>query len=122
VQSRKGIMVNENNKQKINNQIRKGKCFPTGAIVGYDTPFAEKRMGEIEREVMEKEGISQKNFIISSLPSLSSPGMRRIIIAPLKRINWVIEDNEINLSFFLRKGCYATCLLREFMKADIYSY
>jgi len=122
VQSRKGIMVNENNKEKINNQIGKGKCFPTGAIVGYDTPFAEKRMGEIEREVMEKEGISQKNFIISSLPSLSSPGMRRIIIAPLKRINWVIEDNEINLSFFLRKGCYATCLLREFMKADIYSY
>lgn len=122
VQSRKGIMVNKDNKQKINERIRKGKCFPTGAIVGYDTPLAEKRMGEIEREIIENEGISQKDFIISSLPYHSSPGMRRIILAPLKKINWEIKNDEVHLSFFLRKGCYATCLLREFMKADIYSY
>ncbi|KAA0001746.1 MAG: tRNA pseudouridine(13) synthase TruD [Thermoplasmata archaeon] len=122
VQSRKGIMVSKDNKQKINNHIKKGKCFPTGAIIGYDTPFAEKRMGEIEKEVMEEEGISQKNFIISSFPHLSPPGMRRIILAPLKKINWEIDDNKVHLSFFLRKGCYATCLLREFMKANIYSY
>ncbi len=122
VQTKKGIEVSKGNKGKINNRIKKGRCFPTGAIVGYDTPFAEKRMGEIEKEIIEEEKISQKNFVISRFPHLSSPGMRRIITAPVKKIYREIRGESVYLSFFLKKGCYATCLLREFMKTDVYNY
>ncbi|MCD6146474.1 MAG: tRNA pseudouridine(13) synthase TruD, partial [Thermoplasmata archaeon] len=122
VQSRKGIKVKKSNIEKINNQIRKGNCFPSGIIMGYDAEFAEGEMGEIERKVIEKEGITPEKFVVHDIPSLSSGGMRRIILSPLKRIRWEMGDSILKLSFSLPKGCYATCLLREFMKTEIKNY
>jgi tRNA pseudouridine13 synthase len=122
VQAMRGIRVTKWNKEKINHHIKIGKCFPTGAIIGYDTPFAEKRIGEIEKEIIMEENIAQKLFHIPRFPFLSSSGMRRIILAPLKKIYWDVEDRGVHLSFILKKGCYATCLLRELMKADVCSY
>lgn len=122
VQSRKGIKVKKSNIEKINRQIRKGNCFPSGIIAGYDSNFADGKMGEIERKVMEEEGINPEDFLVHDIPFLSSKGMRRIIISPLKRINWSMEKGMLKLSFSLSKGCYATSLLREFMKGDIKNY
>ena len=122
VQSRNGMKVNRNNIDKINRQVEKGNCFPSGAIIGYDTEIADGVMGEIERKIMEEEGVEPEKFAISELPSLSSQGMRRILLSPVKRIEWEMDETDLRLSFFLPKGCYATCLLREFMKADVQSY
>lgn len=122
VQSRKGIKVKKSNIEKINNQIRKGNCFPSGIIMGYDAEFAEGEMGEIERKVIEEEGITPEKFVVHDIPFLSSGGMRRIILSPLKRIRWEMGDSILKLSFSLPKGCYATCLLREFMKTEIKNY
>ncbi len=122
VQANEGIVVNEKNIEKINKQIKKEKCFPSGAIIGYDVKLAEKEMGEIERKVMEEEEIEREEFKIPHMPSFACSGMRRIIVVPVKQINWRMEDNNVFLEFSLPKGCYATSLLREIMKADIYSY
>jgi tRNA(Glu) U13 pseudouridine synthase TruD len=33
-----------------------------------------------------------------------------------------VEDGGAKFAFSLNKGCYATCLMREFMKADMNNY
>ncbi|MCK4970925.1 MAG: tRNA pseudouridine(13) synthase TruD [Thermoplasmata archaeon] len=35
---------------------------------------------------------------------------------------WTLEDGRATFSFRLQKGCYATCVLRELMKAPLMSY
>ncbi len=122
VQAENGIFVNEKNIEKINRQIKKNKCFPSGAIVGYDLVLAKGKMGEIERRIMEEEEIDCNEFKMEHLPKFASKGMRRIIFVPLRNLKWWIEENSLHLQFFLPKGCYATSLLREIMKADIFSY
>ena len=124
------IPVNRRNIEKVNREIAKGKAYVTGLLVGYDSVFAEGEMGEIEHRIIEEEKIDTRNFIIPEIPSLSSSGSRRSLLAPLDNLEWKINKDEINegklrvdFKFELIKGSYATSLLREFMKSnDITNY
>ncbi|MEA2053807.1 MAG: tRNA pseudouridine(13) synthase TruD [Candidatus Thermoplasmatota archaeon] len=122
VQSRHGIEVTKNNLDKVNHQIEKGNCFPSGIIIGHNIRFANDIMGKIERKVLKEESVMPEKFIIPGMPFLSSQGIRRIILSPVRKIRWKMEDKTLRLSFSLLKGCYATCLLREFMKGDVQNY
>jgi len=122
VQSRNGMLVRKSNIDKVNKQIEKGNCFPSGAIIGYDSEIAGGVMGEIERKIMDEEDVEPEDFAVHEIPFLSSQGMRRIIMSPVKKIEWEMDEKSLRLSFSLPKGCYATCLLREFMKADVQNY
>ena len=123
IQSNEGIKVNKVNKEKINKQIKRRKCFPSAAIYGYDLLKAEGEMGEIEEEIAREEGISEEEFKMPHMPEFACKGMRRVIAVPLKNIKWKFHGKNLYLSFFLPKGCYATSLLREIMKAeDVFSY
>ncbi|HHC19425.1 MAG TPA: tRNA pseudouridine(13) synthase TruD, partial [Euryarchaeota archaeon] len=69
------------------------------------------------------EGINPKDFVVPNMPELTSEGTRRALGVPVKWIFWKFKENTAVLSFELYKGCYATSLLREFMKAkDIKAY
>jgi len=122
IQSENGTYVNNKNMEKVNREIKKGKCFPTAPVLGYNTMMARGEAGDIEHEIMEEEEVDISKFKMPYMPWLASAGMRRSIFVPLKRIAWRKEGNAIFLRFSLPRGCYATSLLREFMKADIYSY
>ena len=121
----KGVMVNESNIEKVNKQVSKNKAFVSGLLVGSDSVFSQGEMGEIEHRIVEREKIDYRDFIIPEIPFLSSSGSRRALLATLNRIDWKLNDDELNegkqeltLKFELQKGCYATSLLREFMKSD----
>ncbi|RLI52004.1 MAG: tRNA pseudouridine(13) synthase TruD, partial [Candidatus Thorarchaeota archaeon] len=121
----KGIVVNEKNIEKVNKQISKGKAVVSGVLFGSNSIFSEGEMGEIERTIIEKEKIDPRDFIIPDIPYISSSGTRRPLIAPVKNLEFEIVKNDSDpkkeallLSFTLKKGCYATSLLREVMKAD----
>ncbi len=119
-ESRKGILVEKRNLDKVNRQIEKGNAFVSGIIFGYESRFAKGKMGEIERRIIEREGLSKKDFIISKIPELSCKGLRRILLTPLNEIKWeFLDEKSLKLEFELPKGCYATSLLREFMKDDM---
>ncbi|RLF29163.1 MAG: tRNA pseudouridine(13) synthase TruD [Thermoplasmata archaeon] len=130
ITDKKGIMVKKSNIDKINKQIEKGKALISGLIPGYNPVYAENEMGEIEHKIVEQEKLEHKDFIIPEIPHLSSSGSRRILLSPLRHIEWKIYDDNLNdgklalnLKFNLQKGCYATSLLREFMKTkDIKNY
>ena len=118
------IPVNNRNIEKVNRMIRFGKAAVTGAIVGYDVRFAEGEMGEIEKRIVEEESIDVRDFIVPEIPFLSSKGGRRALVSPYKDFSYRFLDNSsVEMKFFLRKGSYATSLLREFMKSrDIRNY
>ncbi len=88
-------------------------------LVGYDTI-----PDEISAEILASEGIKPENFKIDYLKDLSSKGEIRdcfTLIYDFEILN--IEEDEMNagknkitIGFSLPKGCYATSLLREFMK------
>lgn len=116
--------VTDDNLEGINNLIKRGRAFVTAPLVGYDTRFSEGRQGEIEREVIRDLNIDTEGFKVPDMPEISSKGLRREIVLPVKPGFSVMED-EINagrtkvvLEFTLQKGGYATIVLREYMKAQ----
>ena len=120
-----GILVKESNIQKVNKQISKKKAAVSGILFGSGTVFSEGEMGEIEHKIIDKEKIDSRDFIIPDMPNLSSSGSRRSLLAFVKDLDFKLGKDELNkgknvlnLKFELQKGCYATSLLREFMKTD----
>lgn len=97
-------------------------------IFGYKTEFSQGRLGEIEKEVLESEGIELKDFKIRSMPELSVAGEQRQASVSTE-ISFKLAQDELNpgknkivFTFELPAGSYATTVLREFMKADPLKY
>jgi len=124
------IPVTVNNIEKVNKQIAKNKAFVSGLLFGSDSKFSSGEMGEIEHKIVEKEKIDPRDFIIPEIPYLSSSGLRRPLLASVNNLGFELVEDDFNknklalrLKFELRKGSYATSLLREFMKSeDIRNY
>ncbi|HPV83791.1 MAG TPA: tRNA pseudouridine(13) synthase TruD, partial [Nitrospira sp.] len=49
-------------------QVRSGRAFVTISLFGSESKIPEGEMGDIERSVIEEEGISEKDFIVPGLP------------------------------------------------------
>ncbi len=117
------IPVTKTNIEKVNKEISKGKAFVTGLLFGSHSNFSKGIMGEIEKEIIEEEKIDHRDFIIPDIPFISSKGSRRALLALANNLTyWLKTDinnyDYLNMKFELKKGCYATSLLREFMKSD----
>jgi tRNA pseudouridine13 synthase len=116
------ILVGADNLEKAIRNAKEGKAFVSGLLYGTDSFFAEGRMGEMERSVIASEHIAQLDFQIVGLRAASSKGTRRELLAPCKDLAIDLGEREATFKFTLNKGCYATTLLREFMKAEIMQY
>lgn len=110
------------NLERVRRHCAKGAALVTGVLFGSDVPLAEGKMGDIERAVVEEAGYKAQDFIIPHLPEVASFGTRRELLAPLGPVHSTSGSDEhgayLELSFFLLKGSYATCLLREVMKSE----
>jgi tRNA pseudouridine13 synthase len=112
------IEARPENIEKLGKRCAEGKGFVSGALFGSKAELAKGRMGELESAIIEKECLKPEDFIIPKIPELSSEGTRRELLAPLKTIDVNVFDDRVVLKFKLSKGCYATSLLREFMKSN----
>ena len=116
------VRATEANIDLVDRQVRLGRAFVTGCLFGSASEFVDGEMGEIERKVVEEQGLEPDNFIIPGLPHCSSEGGRREILCPVRDLSYEVSGNSYSLKFFLPKGNYATCLMREFMKSEITDY
>lgn len=120
------IPVRQANHARCLRATRRGQGFTTGPLPGYQAPLADSRPGELEHEALAEENLEPDDFRIYGVPHLSSSGTRRALWCPIDRLDVEAGEDEhgghVTLAFFLPKGSYATCLLREFMKADIGAY
>ena len=117
-----GVPVTSRNLAKAERQVVRGRALVSGLVPGTEAPMAGGEMGEIEASVMEKMGISPGDFRIVDLTELTASGIRREVVITGVMPRWTLEDGRATFSFRLQKGCYATCVLRELMKAPLMSY
>ncbi len=116
------ILVTKDMLDKATRNASEGKAFVSGLLYGTESTFPQGEMGEIEHAIIEAEDIKRLDFQIIGLREASSKGTRRELLAPYKNLETRVSENEAFFSFSLNKGCYATALMREFMKADISRY
>ncbi|MCL1810979.1 MAG: tRNA pseudouridine(13) synthase TruD [Methanomassiliicoccaceae archaeon] len=116
------VITTKNNIDLAARQVRSGRAFVTISLFGSESKIPEGEMGEIERSVIEKEGITSNDFIVPDLPYCSSKGSRREVLCPVSGLSHEIIEGGYEMSFSLPKGNYATCLLREYMKSEMDRY
>ncbi len=88
---------------------------PSGPLYGYRLTMAQGRPGEMERQVLEEEGLALEDF---RMKGLKLQGARRPLRIPLRETKlWY--DEGIVLSFSLPPGSYATTVLAEVMKTGV---
>lgn len=109
---------------EINSVIASGKMRLAIPLAGFRQRLSEGVQGEIEKQILDEEGITLENFKVKGMSELSLKGGLRTALTPLKdfRIEETSKDpanpqkNMVRLSFTLHRGSYATVFLREIMK------
>jgi len=118
----RAIAVTERNLAKVGWQVGRGHAVVTGAVPGTEAPLAKGEMGDIEQSVLEGMDVTREDFHIVGLTELTTPGIRRELAITGAGPKWEVTGDRVTLSFRLQKGCYATCVMRELMKAHMLSY
>jgi tRNA pseudouridine13 synthase len=109
---------------EINKAIEAGKMRLAIPLIGFKQRTSLGVQGEIEKQILEKEGISRESFKISAMPEIITRGELRTASTPMNNfsLNEISEDSanpskhKAKVSFTLYRGSYATILLRELMK------
>jgi len=89
---------------------------PTAPMFGYKTKLAEGQAGLLEQCLLEKEGLTLKDFHLPG--GLAMPGERRPLRVPISGCNCQQDKDGLMLSFSLPKGSFATTVLAEVMKGE----
>ena len=117
-------MVKSETLAEVNEAIKAGKMRLALPLIGFRQKPSRGAQGEIEKQILEEEGISPESFKIRFMPEISSRGELRTALTQLVnfQVNEVSADsanphkNKTKLSFMLHRGSYATILLREIIK------
>ena len=116
------VTVTDRNIRIVERQVSKGKAYVAITVFGSDGSFSEGEMGEIERKIVSEAGVEAEDFMVTGLPHCCATGDWREILCRVRDLETAIDDSGYSLSFFLTKGNYATCLMREYLKADMNRY
>jgi len=109
----------------LNECIEKNIDVDEIPIIGFETLKSEKT-SDIIKKIMDEEKISQRDFIIREMPTLSAEGgLRKAKIKVHDLEISELEDDELNqgkkkvtIKFFLEKGSYATEAIRQLFNQD----
>ncbi|MEM2911055.1 MAG: tRNA pseudouridine(13) synthase TruD [Candidatus Bathyarchaeia archaeon] len=108
----------------INAEIKAGKMRLAITLLGFKQQLSQGAQGEIEKQILDEEGVSPGNFKVKEMPELSLKGGMRAALTPLKdfSLNKISGDEanpskrKVQVGFMLQRGSYATIFLRELMK------
>jgi tRNA pseudouridine13 synthase len=115
-------VVTAENLAEVNSQVKAGKLRVALPIFGVKQKLSQGVMGQIEREVLEQEGIETANLQVNVLSRTGGKGGLRTAVTPFKdfKLQNVLPSADgscqATVRFMLLRGCYATVVLRELMK------
>ncbi len=117
-------VASEENLMEANELIKAGRMRIALPLIGTRQKLSQGAMGQIEKQILEEEGIQSNNFKVNIISNLSRRGGLRAVIAPFHGFKMHVssslasnkEERHAILSFSLLRGSYATVLLREIMK------
>jgi len=116
VRSQEGIPVSADNESECSELLARRGAVLAGPLVGYETPVAEGRVGEILEELLRAERVERSMFELPATPELASRGAWRPALLPVPPLGIAPDAAGVWFRFALPKGAYATVLLREFLK------
>ena len=122
--SKTGKIVDDRALAETNEKVKMGRERVALPLIGYKQRLSKGVIGRIEEQILEIEGVKAEDFKIDFLPELSSRGVLRTAISPIKnfraasisRTTGNLKTHQVTLEFTLLRGSYATVLLREIMK------
>jgi tRNA pseudouridine13 synthase len=97
----------------VRRHCERGRAFVTAPLVGTATDLGSGEPGDIERAVLDGEGLEPADFECPG--EFHSEGTRRAVLV---RTELDVSLEPLTLSFQLPRGSYATVVLREFLKTD----
>ncbi len=90
--------------------------LPTVPLPGFRTGLADGEPGDVERTVLEEEGVEPSDFEIRSMPEISAGGDRKPALLRVRGLSVdVVSEDVYVVRFSLPRGGYATSFLRELM-------
>jgi tRNA pseudouridine13 synthase len=109
---------------EVNELVKAGRMRVALPLIGIKQKPSHGAMGQIERQILEEEGIQKENFRVNEISEISGRGGLRAVLATVQ--GFKLHDtaaftpnqngHQADLSFMLLRGSYATVLLREVMK------
>ncbi len=113
-------LIHEFEVEEVQNQIEDFQAHATAPLYGTKVPLAEGKIGDMERRILEEENLGLEDFTVPKMPKLGSHGLRRAIRFKIWDTTAEYTDEGVLLGFSIPKGCYATAVLREVMKTEVY--
>jgi tRNA pseudouridine13 synthase len=89
---------------------------PTGPLFGYKMIEARGRQGQLEASILAGEGLTPESWRVGG--GIKARGERRALRFPMQDPEMWFDEGLV-LRFSLPRGCYATALLAEVMKAPL---
>ncbi len=104
----------------IDHRIQDFAVHPTAPLYGTKVPLATGEVGKIEKNVLAEYKLKKEDFEVPLMPKLGSHGLRRAIRFEIWDVYSKATPEGVLVEFSIPKGCYATAVLREIMKKDVY--
>ena len=113
-------LIHEFREEEIDNEIKNFQAHPSSPLYGSKVPLAGGILGEIEQKILDGENLKLDDFNVPQMPKLGSHGIRRAMRFKIWDVFAEANDEGVMVNFSIPKGCYATAVLREVMKVDVY--
>ncbi len=118
--------VNSRTIKSLNNAIAKKKAIVMAPLIGYDFKYSHHPLAAEISQIFTENNINLSLFKSSSNEKLHlKTTFRPVFFRPFNfsvNVEDLPIDTIVRVNFSLIKGCYATVLLREFMKTSPLSY
>lgn len=116
VHAYQSYIFNETIKEYLEDEITHNEKIP---IVGFNTELENynENLSRIIRKILCEEGIILRDFITLKIPELSEEGSERDLFCKIENLKILGEEKEkMKIGFFLKKGSYATEVIKYLFK------
>lgn len=105
--------------EAANADVSGGRACLVIPVFGYGARLSEGAQGEIERRILDEEGVSPRAFYIGVMPEASCAGKYRRALMPIEglRFEW-LGEGDLLFRFYLPREGYATVVMRELIKPE----
>lgn len=113
-------IVRDKTNEEFQEMVSSFEINQTCPLFGTKVPFAGGDVGKMEEEILTSYGLTREDFECPKMPRLGSHGLRRAMRFQVWDASAVAVEDGVMCEFSIDKGSYATAVLREVMKKDVY--
>ncbi|MCK5238653.1 MAG: tRNA pseudouridine(13) synthase TruD [Candidatus Thorarchaeota archaeon] len=112
------LFVTEQNYETRLEQVKSGEYGIASVIPGYTTKMPNTKQTEHIVRILKEDSTAVEDFRFPESRYLNSPGSLHLLSIELDKLDVQCIEEGLQIGFSLRKGSYATVVLREIMKNE----